>query len=132
MAKSYMVGFEAVELVDGLAEDQPVWLYMRATLYNDGDSDHPLWFGEVGSLPPDANRPAPEGYPVGDAGRYADHLIVGTEVRNSSPMNLPQFSVGPVAVDSGQVLEVLIFMLPKVWFETKSVPLMTSIGSAMA
>ena len=68
MAKSYSVGFEAVELVDGLAEDKPVWLYMRATLYNEGDLEHPLWFGEVGSLPPDANGPAPDGYPVGDAG----------------------------------------------------------------
>jgi hypothetical protein len=95
---------------------------MRATLYNDGDFDNPLWFGEVGSLPADANRPAPEGWPVGDAGRYADHLIVGQEVKNSSPTNFPNFTVGPVTVDEGQVLEVMIFMLPRVWFETKSVP----------
>lgn len=122
MAKSYVVGFEAVELVDGLSEDKAVWLYMRATLYNEGDLSNPLWFGDVGSLPPDANRPAPDGYPVGDAGWYADHLIVGTEVSNSSATNVPNFSVGPVTVDDGQVLEVLIFMLPKVWFETKSVP----------
>jgi hypothetical protein len=26
---------------------------MRATLLNDGDPEHPLWFDEVGSLPPD-------------------------------------------------------------------------------
>jgi hypothetical protein len=69
MTKSYVVGFENVELVDGLAPEKAVWLFMRATLLNDGDPDHPLWTDEVGSLPPDANRTGFDGFPHGDAGR---------------------------------------------------------------
>jgi len=80
MPKSYTVGFENVELVNGLAPDKAVWLYMRATLLNDGDPDHPLWTDEVGSLPSDANRPGFDGFPHGDAGRYADGLVVGKPV----------------------------------------------------
>ena len=116
MTTSYSVGFENVELVDGLAEDRPVWLYLRGTLYNDGDFDHPLWIGEVGSLPSDANRPNFDGFPIGDAGRYADHLTIGTPVSNSSDTAVPNFSVGPVEVAPGQVLEVMVIMLPLVWF----------------
>jgi hypothetical protein len=122
MAKSYVVGFENVELVDGLAPDKPVWLYMRATLLNDGDPDHPLWIDEVGSLPSDANRPGFDGFPHGDAGRYADGLVVGQPVTNAGVTNYPTFSVGPVAVGPGQTLEVLVIMLPRVWLETVSVP----------
>jgi hypothetical protein len=95
---------------------------MRATLLNDGDPDHPLWIDEVGSLPPDANRPGYDGFPHGDAGRYAEGLVVGKPVTNMSPTNLPNFSVGPVEVGPGQTLEVMVFMLPKVWLETISVP----------
>jgi hypothetical protein len=122
MTKSYVVGFENVELIDGLAPEKAVWLFMRATLLNDGDPDHPLWTDEVGSLPPDANRPGFDGFPHGDAGRYADGLVVGKPVTNSSVMNLPNFSVGPVQVGPGQTLEVLVIMLPLVWLETVSVP----------
>lgn len=121
MGKSYSVGFDNVELVDGLAPDKPVWLYMRASLLNDGDPDHPLWHDEVGSLPSDPNRPGFDGFPHGDAGRYADGLIVGQQVTNRSDTNLPNFSVGPVEVGPGQTLEVLVIMLPKVWLETVSV-----------
>lgn len=121
MAKSYSVGFESVELVDGLAPDKPVWLYMRATLLNDGDPDHPVWIDEVGSLPPDPNRPGFDGFPHGDAGRYADGLIVGTPVSNRNATNLTNFIVGPVEVGPGQTLEVLVIMLPRVWLETVSV-----------
>jgi hypothetical protein len=122
MSKLYTVGFENVELVDGLAPDKAVWLYMRATLLNDGDPDHPLWTDEVGSLPPDANRPGYDGFPHGDAGRYADGLVVGQPVSSRSQTNLPNFSVGSVAVGPGQTLEVLVIMLPRVWMETISVP----------
>jgi hypothetical protein len=122
MAKSFTVGFESVELVDGLDPDKPVWLYMRATLLNDGDPDHPVWTDEVGSLPPDANRPGYDGFPHSDAGRFADGLIVGKPVSNKSETNLTNFAVGPVAVGPGQTLEVLVIMLPRVWFETVSVP----------
>ena len=121
MAKSYTVGFENVELVDGLAPDKAVWLYLRATLLNDGDPDHPLWTDEVGSLPPDPNRPGYDGFPHGDAGRFADGLVVGKPVTNRNDTNLTNFSVGPVAVGPGQTLEVLVIMLPRVWLETVSV-----------
>lgn len=121
MAKSYTVGFENVELVDGLAPEKAVWLYLRATLLNDGDPDHPLWTDEVGSLPPDPNRPGFDGFPHGDAGRFADGLVVGKPVTNKSDTNLTNFSVGPVAVGPGQTLEVLVIMLPRVWLETVSV-----------
>jgi hypothetical protein len=122
MAKSYVVGFENVELVDGLAPDKAVWLYMRATLLNDGDPDHPVWIGEVGSLPPDANRPGFDGFPHGDAGRYAAGLMVGQPVTSESEVHVLNFTVGPVEVGPGQTLEVMVIMLPLVWMETVSVP----------
>jgi hypothetical protein len=122
MAKSYTIGFDNVELVDGLAPDKAVWLYMRATLLNDGDPEHPVWTDEVGSLPPDANRPAFDGFPYGDAGRYADGLVVAKPAYNKDDTNLPKFRVGPVEVGPGQTLEVMVIMLPMVWFETVSVP----------
>jgi hypothetical protein len=122
MAKSYVVGFKSVELVDGLAPDKAVWLYMRATLLNDGDPDHPLWTDEVGSLPPDPNRSGFDGFPHGDAGRYADRLIVGQPVTNESDFAVLKFTVGPVEVGPDQTLEILVIMLPRVWLETVSVP----------
>src|SRR5689334_11200209 len=99
MSKSYTVGFENVELVDGLAPEKPVWLYLRATLLNQDDTagEHPLWIDEVGSLPPDANRPGYDAFPHGDAGRYAEGLAVAIPTTNKSVMGLSNFSVGPVA-----------------------------------
>lgn len=121
MTDEYWVGFEKVELVSGLSADKPVWLFLRGTLYDESNPDQPLWMHEVGSLPPDANRPAPEGFPVGDAGYYADHLPIGQAVSRMTSVGTPTYELAGVAVGPGQVLEVLVIMLPKVWLETKKV-----------
>ena len=117
----YMVGFEQVELVDGLSEDKPVWLYLRGTLYNENDPENPLWISEVGSLPPDPNRNVFPSFPRGNAGRFADGLPIGKPVRNDTNMGQPNFQLDPVDVQPGQVLEVMVIMLPMVWLERKTI-----------
>lgn len=118
----YMVGFEQVELVNGLGEDKPVWLYLRGTLYNGNDLETPLWIDEVGSLPPDPNRNIFPSFPRGEAGRYAAGLVRDKPVSNHSSMGQPNFQLDSVEVGPGQVLEVMVIMLPKVWLERKKVP----------
>jgi hypothetical protein len=52
LTKTYTVGFEQVQLLNGLGEDQPVWLFTRGRLYNANDPATTLWENSVGSLPP--------------------------------------------------------------------------------
>ncbi len=113
----YMISFEQVQLISGLAADQQVWLYLRATLFNDHDLQTPLAMCEVGSLPPDANRMSDPSYPKGDAGQYAPGLPLMVEVRNDSDNGGPRFQLAPLTVLPGQTVEVQVIMLPKVWFK---------------
>lgn len=119
--KAFALGFEQVELVDGLSEDTPVWLYLRAGVYNGNDLEHPLLVEETGSFPPDPNRRTDDSFPKGDAGLYAPHLTIAQPIRNDAAWGAPRFQVTPVWVEQGQVLEVLVVMLPKVWFSTHTV-----------
>ena len=59
MAESFSIAFEQVQLVNGLAPDQPVWLFMRATLKDANRPDVVLDTREIGSFPTDAKRPRP-------------------------------------------------------------------------
>jgi len=122
MGDRFWVGFEGVELLKGVGEDKPVWLYLRADLYEPGDHSTPVWTGDVGSLPPDANRPSYPGLPRGDAGWFADHLVRAQQVRNGTDWGTSNFSVGPVEVSPGQVLAVTVLMMPRVWFEKQKIP----------
>lgn len=121
MGEAFALGFEQVELVNGLSENVPVWLYLRATVYNANDLDHPLAVEEIGSFPPDANRAVDDSFPKGDAGIYASHLTVAQPIRNDGEWGAPRFQLSSVWMEPGQVLEVLVVMLPKVWFHTHKV-----------
>lgn len=120
--KSFIISFQQVQLIEGLAVDQPVWLYLRATLFNDNDLQTPLAMSEVGSLPPDANRMSDDSYPKGDAGLYASGLPLKAEIRNDSDNGGPRFQLTPMTVVPGQTVEVQVIMLPKVWFKEVEVP----------
>ena len=122
MAEQFFIGFEGVELVNGLGEDKPVWLFMRAALFNENDLNNAIWVDEVGSLPPDANRPVDAPVPFGDTGLYAPHLVRDQRVRNSNERGAPNFACHTVQVSLGQVLEVTVIMVPRVWLQTITVP----------
>ncbi|HEY4093465.1 MAG TPA: hypothetical protein VGN46_18290 [Luteibacter sp.] len=127
MTESFKIAFEQVQLLSGLAPDQPVWLYMRATLHNADDLDTALDTQQIGALPPDANRSIDPSVPLGDAGIYAPGLAVGDIVRNdvadfSTSQLFPRFELSPMAVAEGQILAVEVFLVPKVWLKTIRVP----------
>jgi hypothetical protein len=122
MAESFSIAFEQVQLLSGLAPDQPVWLFLRATLHDENDLNTALEVQQVGALPPDANRAISTDYPVGDAGIYAPGLPVGDIVRSDHALGtgqlVPRFELNAIEVAEGQVLAVEVIMLPKVWFKT--------------
>lgn len=122
MSSQFDLAFEQIELINGLGEDKPVWLFMRASLFADSDPNTPIWSGEVGSLPDDANQPS-EGFPTGDAGKYAEHLLRDQPVRNDDTSGRPRFMLPTFTMYLDQFLELSIFMLPKIWFETKKIPI---------
>ena len=127
MAEWFKIAFEQVQLLSGLGPDQPVWLFVRATLHNEADLDTALETQQVGSLPPDANRPLGPGFPQGIEGLYAPGLAVGAIVRNDIPNSstgqiFPRFELNAIAVDAGQILAVEVIMVPKVWIKTIRVP----------
>jgi hypothetical protein len=126
MAESFSIAFEQVELVNGLAPDQAVWLFMRATLKEGGSPESVLDVREVGSFPPDANRPTAPDIQVGDAGRFAPGLQISVATRNdthnsSTGQTFPRFALDAIAVAEGQELEIEVFMLPRVWFRQMTV-----------
>lgn len=125
MAESFSIAFEQVELVNGLAPNQPVWLFLRATLKDSANPNVALDVREVGSFPPDANRLAPPDIVADDSGLYAPGLNIAVAARNDIVMGTgqlsPRFSLDSIAVADGQQLEVEVFMLPKVWFREMSV-----------
>lgn len=117
MATPFVISFEQVQLIEGLNDDQPVWLYLRGTLFDDSNPNLPLEVHEVGSLPPDANRPSDPSYPKGDAGLYAAGLPRKVEVRNDADNGASRFRLPAIEVAPGQSLEVQVVMLPRVWFK---------------
>ena len=121
MAGQYGIAFEQVELVNGLGEDKPVWLYLRAAVFADADPETPTWTAEVGSLPPDANSQI-EGFPSGDVGRYANNLVRDVAVRNDEPGGPPRFRLPVFTLGDGQYVELTVMLLPKIWFEKKKIP----------
>lgn len=122
MGQHYSIGFEGVELISGLDESTPVWLFMRGTVFKETDLATPLWTSDVGALPNDANRPIGGGIPIGDAGRFAEALSVGQRIENRSNWGLPSFKLDPAPLGPGEVLEVQVFMMPQSWFTTVEVP----------
>lgn len=125
MAEFFSIAFEQVELVNGLAPDQPVWLFLRATLKDSANPEVVLDVREVGSFPPDANRPAPPDIVADDSGLYAPGLQIAVATRNDTTIGtgqvFPRFALDSIAVAEGQQLEVEVFMLPRVWFRQMTV-----------
>jgi hypothetical protein len=121
----FSIAFEQVELVNGLAPDQPVWLFLRATLKDSARPDVVLDVREVGSFPPDANRLAPPDIVADDSGLYAPGLQIAVAARNDTNIGtgqvFPRFALDSIAVADGQQLEVEVFMLPRVWFRQMTV-----------
>ena len=101
-------------------EDKPVWLTCGRHSQRGRLPESAVVWRSRKPAPDSTNRPPKAGL-VGDAGWLPIHLVVGKEISGISPRPTCPTSVGG-SVDNGQVLEVTIFMLPKVWFETKSVP----------
>jgi len=121
MSNPFELSFEQAELVNGLGEDKPVWLYMRASVFNDKDPATPIWSGEVGSLPPDANSQI-DGFPSGDAGKYAENLVRDVAVRADDAGGKPRFHLPVFSLGTDQHVELTLMLLPKVWFEKKKIP----------
>lgn len=127
MADSFSLAFEQVQLLSGLPADQAVWLYMRASLHEADTPDIVLDVKEVGALPPDANQPFPPELPIGDQGKFSASLPIGAIIRNdrtepSTSQVFPRFELPAMTVEPSQAITLEVFLVPKVWFRTISIP----------
>ena len=121
--EQFQLNFEQVLLHDAFGPPGPVYLFMRATVYDPLQPEIAIWTGSTGGLSPnDANVPS-DGEII-SVEPFAASLPAGALVRSDGAHtgrqnpNGPNFAVLPIPLAPNERIRLEVLFAPEVWFRT--------------
>jgi hypothetical protein len=103
--------------------DSPVYVWMKATVYNEDDPETGVWTASSGGVSPeDANVPVDPNSTSPEGLFSSTSLRSGVRVRHDDPMTgLASFGFPDLPINQGQRLALQLIVAPLIWFESAHV-----------